>query len=187
MRMKDSLDRSAWVSAGLAALAAKGLESVRVERLAADLKVTKGSFYWHFRDRAGLLAMMVEAWRTSATTDIITRVEARATDPADRLKALFATVLRADGRLEMAMRDWAARDAGVGAVVAETDARRVAYVEALFAAVGVPVGEAGARARFAYQALLGHFRMGAGAADERAREERAREALEIILPLMSRP
>ena len=53
--------------------------------------------------------------------------------------------------------------------------------------VGVPVAEAGARARFAYQALLGHFRMGAGAADERAREERAREALEIILPLMSRP
>ncbi len=136
--MKDSLDRSAWVSAGLAALADKGLDAVRVERLAADLKVTKGSFYWHFRDRADLLAMMVEAWRTSATTDIITRVEARATDPADRLKALFATVLRADGRLEMAMRDWAARDAGVGAVVAETDARRVAYVEALFAAVGVP-------------------------------------------------
>ncbi len=44
MRMKDSLDRSAWVSAGLAALADKGLDSVRVERLAADLKVTKGSF-----------------------------------------------------------------------------------------------------------------------------------------------
>lgn len=185
--MKDSLDRSAWVSAGLAALADKGLDAVRVERLAADLKVTKGSFYWHFRDRADLLAMMVEAWRTSATADIITRVEARATAPADRLKALFTTVLRADGRLEMAMRDWAARDAGVGAVVAETDARRVAYVEALFAAIGVPGAEAVARARFAYQALLGHFRMGAGAADERAREERAREALEIILPLMSRP
>ncbi len=180
--MKDSLDRSAWVAAGLATLAAKGLDAVRVERLAADLKVTKGSFYWHFRDRADLLAMMVETWRTSATTDIITRVEARAQEPADRLKALFATVLRADGRLEMAMRDWAARDADVGAAVAAADDRRVAYVEALFAGVGVPEAEAGARARFAYQALIGHFRMGAGAA-----EERAREALDLILPLMSRP
>lgn len=45
--MKDSLDRSVWVAAGLTTLAAKGLDAVRVERLAADLKVTKGSFYWH--------------------------------------------------------------------------------------------------------------------------------------------
>lgn len=126
--------------------------------------------------------MMVEAWRTSATTDIINRVEARAQEPADRLKALFSTVLRADGRLEMAMRDWAARDAAVAAAVAEADDRRVAYVEALFAGVGVREAEAGARARFAYQALIGHFRMGVGAA-----EERAREALDLILPLMSRP
>lgn len=180
--MTSRLDRSDWVAAGLAALAAEGLDAVRVERLAGALKVTKGSFYWHFRDRSALLEAMFETWRTTATGDIITRVEAVAATPAERLKALFALVLRSDGRLEMAMRDWSAHDEQVRAVVGEADHRRVAYVEELLVGVGVPAAEAGARARFVYQALIGHFRMGAGAADERARE-----ALDIILPLMSRP
>jgi glycosyltransferase involved in cell wall biosynthesis len=34
-----------------------------VEPLAKDLGVTKGSFYWHFRDRADLLEAMLEEWR----------------------------------------------------------------------------------------------------------------------------
>jgi AcrR family transcriptional regulator len=182
MGMTGKLDQSGWVAAGLAALAAEGLDAVRVERLAGALQVTKGSFYWHFRDRSALLDAMIDAWRTTATGDIIARVEAVAVPPAERLQALFALVLRSDGRLEMAMRDWSAHDARVRAVVAEADRRRVAYVEELLVGVGVPAAEAGARARFIYQALIGHFRMGAGAADERARE-----ALDIILPLMSRP
>ena len=49
--MADKLDRADWIHAGFAMLAAGGIDAVRVERLAAVLKVTKGSFYWHFRDR----------------------------------------------------------------------------------------------------------------------------------------
>ena len=52
----ERLDRRAWVEAALAALAEGGAAAVKVERLAAKLKVTKGSFYWHFRDRDELLA-----------------------------------------------------------------------------------------------------------------------------------
>ena len=49
------VDRSGsdWVRAAGRRLAAGGIGAVAVETLARDLGVTKGSFYWHFRDRGG--------------------------------------------------------------------------------------------------------------------------------------
>ncbi len=39
---------------------------MRVERLARDLGVTKGSFYWHFTDRSELLEALIAEWEAEA-------------------------------------------------------------------------------------------------------------------------
>src|ERR1700730_5847645 len=44
-----------WIRAAFARLATEGIDAVRVELLARDLGVSKGSFYWHFQDREELL------------------------------------------------------------------------------------------------------------------------------------
>jgi AcrR family transcriptional regulator len=51
-----------WLRAAFARLTQQGVEAVRVELLARDLDVSKGSFYWHFRDRGELLEKMLAAW-----------------------------------------------------------------------------------------------------------------------------
>jgi AcrR family transcriptional regulator len=51
-----------WIRAGFARLAGEGIEAVRIELLARDLGVSKGSFYWHFQDREELLAKMFARW-----------------------------------------------------------------------------------------------------------------------------
>src|SRR5271155_404861 len=38
-----------WIRAAFARLSTEGIESVRIELLARDLGVSKGSFYWHFQ------------------------------------------------------------------------------------------------------------------------------------------
>ena len=48
-------------------LAEHGVESVRVEVLARDLGVSKGSFYWHFRDRGELLEKLLARWEDGET------------------------------------------------------------------------------------------------------------------------
>ncbi len=53
-----------WIQAGIARLASDGIESVRIELLARDLRVSKGSFYWHFRDREDLLGKILAHWET---------------------------------------------------------------------------------------------------------------------------
>jgi AcrR family transcriptional regulator len=107
-----SKQRSAedWVQAATRALAAQGIDAVRVERLAADLGVTKGSFYWHFADLAALRAAVLATWEARATTEIIERVEERGGDAADKLRRLGEIVFGGEGALERQVRAWAAQD-----------------------------------------------------------------------------
>jgi len=44
-----------WVEAARSAMVEGGIDAVAVEPLARRLGVTKGSFYWHFKDRRALL------------------------------------------------------------------------------------------------------------------------------------
>ena len=51
-----------WIQAAFSQLSSHGIETVRVEILARNLGATKGSFYWHFKDREDLLARMLLVW-----------------------------------------------------------------------------------------------------------------------------
>ena len=60
--MDRDLGRDDWLRAARLALLKGGASEVRVERLARDLRVTKGSFYWHFKDREELLELLLREW-----------------------------------------------------------------------------------------------------------------------------
>jgi AcrR family transcriptional regulator len=62
--MDRGLGREDWLRAARLALLRGGLEAVRVEKLARDLGVTKGSFYWHFEDRDELLELLLREWES---------------------------------------------------------------------------------------------------------------------------
>ena len=47
--MTDRLTKSDWISHGLATLAKDGANALKVGPMADGLKVSRGSFYWHFR------------------------------------------------------------------------------------------------------------------------------------------
>jgi len=60
--MAKDLGRNEWLRAARVALLKSGVSEVRVERLARDLRVSKGSFYWHFKDRQDLLENLLRDW-----------------------------------------------------------------------------------------------------------------------------
>lgn len=155
----SELTRDAWIAAGLHALAAGGVEAVRVEVLARALGVTKGSFYWHFTDRRDLLAAMVEHWETAATTGVMAAVEARGGTGPERLRRLIAICFRGGeiDALESALRRWGSGDDAVRPVLARTDAARLAYVADLLVAAGHTPADARARSRILYLAMIGEF------------------------------
>src|SRR5512145_548630 len=167
--MTDALSRDRWTDAALAALATDGLEAVRVEPLARRLQVTKGSFYWHFRDRNDLLVAMLARWEQVATQAIIDQVEALTGPAAARLEALFGIALTAGiMELEIALREWARREDRVARALRRVDGRRLAYLQRLFGELGLPAEGAAARAFLAYATLFGdHFIATVGAKSRR--------------------
>ena len=145
-----------WLRAGLEALRKGGVGAVRVERLAADLGMTKGSFYWHFRDRGALLDALLEFWSREMTDAEFERIQTLRAGLAARLLALAQDVLeKGMGRYDPAIRGWARTDRKVAAAVAQVDRRRVRALTGFFEEGGFSAAEARTRARLFYTFLLG--------------------------------
>ena len=152
--MDDRLTKSDWIEQGLRTLAAEGANALKVGPMAAKLDVSRGSFYWHFRDIADFRAQVLNSWQERSTEQVIDELEAAQGDP-DRLKHLMRRAFVGKRRLDRAVRAWAAEDAAVARVVAAVDARRVAYIAKMLVAAGVDSRRASSRAAFMYWAYLG--------------------------------
>ncbi len=159
-KITPKLGRQDWITKGLKVLAESGIEAVRVEPLAKLMNVTKGSFYWHFKNREDLLEAMVQEWVTRETDDVIKQVEEVGGDASAKLLKLFQLAYEDDGQLENAMRTWAANNARVAAAIAQIDQRRLDYLQDLFLQIGFPAVDAKARARLAYYSWVGEFTVG---------------------------
>src|SRR6516165_2296438 len=91
-RAAPHLDRRTWALAALEAMAEGGVAAVAVEPVARRLGATKGSFYWHFKDRAALVEAALSLYEEEGTEAVIADVLAGPDDPRDRLDLLFSFV-----------------------------------------------------------------------------------------------
>lgn len=153
------LGRADWISTAMEILIGEGIDAVRITRLAERMSVTRGSFYWHFKDREDLLAALIRRWEAQNTEAVSTAVgEAGSLD--DAITAFFNAWLIPNGfdaRLEDALRAWAKADAGVRDLVAEADRTRIGDIAAMFERFGYDDTEALIRARVLYFAQIGFY------------------------------
>jgi len=145
---KPSLDREAWLIRALEVLLHEGVQGVRVERLARDRGVTKGSFYWHFQDREDLLKAILDYWSDRYNAVITEDPEFQQGDAAAALLSAMKRV-REEGldKYELAMRAWAAHDAAAARVVRKAYARRKHFIRSCFERIGFRGTEAEIRTR----------------------------------------
>ncbi|HJV26587.1 MAG TPA: TetR/AcrR family transcriptional regulator [Aromatoleum sp.] len=158
-KTRVQLDRNAWVQAATEVLAEEGISGLRVEVLAKRLKVTKGSFYWHFQDRRDLLIAVLQVWKEGRIRDIVKQTRA---EPGRELQQIYHVIdvystsrSRRGAMIELAVRDWARRDSDAAAIVAEVDDWRLRCARELFLACGVPMEEASSRCMLLYAYVFG--------------------------------
>jgi AcrR family transcriptional regulator len=175
--------RNRWIEEGLSALGDGGPDAVRIESLAKALGVSKGGFYWHFKDRQLLLEEMLDAWERTWVDEVIDTVEAGNEDARSRLRRLFA-LAAASGELlkiELAIRNWARREESVAGRLRQVDNRRMDYMRSLFGAICEDDDEVEARCLLTFSLFIGgHF----VSVDHRGRSRA--EVLELALGWLTR-
>jgi AcrR family transcriptional regulator len=153
------LEAEAWEEAALAALETRGLAGVAVEPLARVLGVTKGSFYWHFTDRAALLRAALARWEERATDSVIAWL-ATVDDPRERLVQLITRGSLSDRtwRIHVALGSAIAEPA-VALALERVSRRRIGYLEECYAKLGSKPQAARRAALLAYASYLGLTRL----------------------------
>ncbi|MER5260793.1 TetR/AcrR family transcriptional regulator [Actinosynnema sp. NPDC002837] len=174
--------RDDWTEVALRALVEGGVAAVAVEPLAARIGATKGSAYWHFPNREALLKATLERWEREHTEAVIELVES-VSEPSERLRLLFATVLEdvEHSAVELAMLA-AKDDPAVAPVLGRVTERRIGYLEELFVGLGFAADVARRRAVLAYSVYLGQAQLlAAGPHLVRARRALVEETLTLVL------
>ena len=155
---KKHFDRSVWLEKGLDVLFSHGIAHVKVEILARELAVTKGSFYWHFKNRDELLHGMVDWWRENQITFLEGLDDQQLDDPTGLIAAVIGfTHHTDDSRHDVAMREFARFEDYAATAVAEIDQRRIDYLTTLFTAARFDPIESSLRARALYFYQVGEY------------------------------
>jgi AcrR family transcriptional regulator len=156
---KRLLTREDWIRAALAVVAEHGVAGVAVDRLARTLGVTRGSFYWHFRDRRQLIDAVLEEWEQEYTTDLLPDAEG-VDDPVERLRLVFHDVYELPvDQIEVTLHS-AADDPLVAPTLARVIRTRLALLRRIFTELGLSDEEAADRAWLAYALYTGHHLLG---------------------------
>lgn len=121
--------RRRWLEEGLALLEAAGAEVLTIEALTSRLKVTKGSFYHHFKNYQDFKESLLVYWEEEGTLRTIQMAE-REASPHDKLARVMQATLKPSS-LDVALRAWALQDGLVREHQQRIDQQRLAYLEAV--------------------------------------------------------
>lgn len=156
---RSQLDRSDWIELAIDTLAKEGVGGLRIELLAKRRGVTKGSFYWHFRDRRDLQLAVLEQWKEGRIQDI---EKITASTPGAEIKQLQhaidvygASRNRKGMAIELAVRDWARHDPEAATIVEQVDLYRLECTRRLFTAAGLSEADAKSRSLLLYACVFG--------------------------------
>jgi AcrR family transcriptional regulator len=169
----------------------RNMSAVAVEPLAERLGTSKGSFYWHFSDRADLVAATLALWEQRETTDVIEQIRSLP-DPRAQLVALgraaYASAARGNGHAAVLA---AAADTTVAAVLARVTRTRLAFLTDLYRRLGASRKESAHLGRLAYAIYLGiaALRQADPARDLKGRQLEAflERAIEVLLAPVTGP
>lgn len=156
---RKSLSAEDWEEAALSVIAHQGVAAVAIEPLARQLGVTKGSFYWHFKNRLDLVKAALKRWRQK-DLEIIERDIVPIENPKERLLTWFKlsaepmqshlvySTLLADRSLDI-----------ISKILKEVTVERMAYLQQSYREMGYTPKQARSQSLMAYSVYVGFLHM----------------------------
>lgn len=118
------MSKQRWIDEGMKVLAEEGIAAVRIDRIAARVGLSKGSFFHHFANAAAFRSAILEEWRARATAQLR---DAPSESDLVELAGQIDDLL--DVELDGAVRAWASHDPDAAAAVQDVDRVRLRALE----------------------------------------------------------
>lgn len=134
---RRNVSKQGWLIVALETLELGGIESLRIERLAARLNVSRSGFYWHFKDRNELLIGLLNYWTEEYTNVVIKELSKFKMDPVSRLDNLMEIIWKHNlAKYDLAIRTWALTDSLAKKAVKKVNKIRLDYLRSIFSELG---------------------------------------------------
>ena len=136
---KTGLSREKWLELAIDALSIKSKSKFSLDSLLKAMPVTKGSFYWHFKDRAEFLFALVDYWSRHDTKIAIKALEAlpKAVSASQKLWELMCVIYELNLTAhEMMIRSLVQEFPDLGQAVAAVYQSRYDTVRQIFSELG---------------------------------------------------
>jgi AcrR family transcriptional regulator len=157
---RQTLSREAWIAAARKVLEKRGIGEVKIDRLAQQFKVTRGSFYFHFTSLADLREGLLQKWRDINCAPFWAMREMREIDGLQ----FFTDIVHVwvdeapfSPLLDLAVRDWSRTSRKLEQEVKDIDDLRIELLIRSFRAMGYPPDESLVRARITYFHQIGQY------------------------------
>ncbi|MEH6629847.1 MAG: TetR/AcrR family transcriptional regulator [Halopseudomonas aestusnigri] len=120
-----------WLQSAMSLLANEGAQAVNIARLCKDIKLTKGSFYHHFKDFEAFKIALLAFWEKDFTEDLFEKVK-DVEDPEAQYEMLFNLAFEKDIAADIAMRTWGQSDKVVRETVQKVDTIRLDLLAGMY-------------------------------------------------------
>ena len=159
----NRLSRDDWRDQAFWAVVAGGFENVKVLTIAEKLKVTRGSFYWHFSDHADLIRSLLLRWKLQQTALDQKLDSQRSGNPVKDLEDVVDAAFSQAGatlenlRFEQALRSLSHQNSEAAQMLVEIDTERMKLFESKFMAIVKDVKKARDLSALLYLAIVGSY------------------------------
>ena len=159
----NRLSRDDWLDQAFWAVVAGGFENVKVLTIAEKLKVTRGSFYWHFSDHADLIRSLLLRWKLQQTALDQKLDSQRSGNPVKDLEDVVDAAFSQAGatlenlRFEQALRSLSHQNIEAAQMLGEIDTERMKLFESKFMAIVKDVKKARDLSALLYLAIVGSY------------------------------
>ncbi|MEM7729112.1 MAG: TetR/AcrR family transcriptional regulator [Pseudomonadota bacterium] len=151
--------REDWIETAKSILVRSGVDGVKVDVIAKRMKITRGSFYWHFDKRQDLLDALLKDWedRNRAALESIRKAWADGSPDVVDIIELWMGLGDDVLSFNMSTRLWGRQDDRVNAAIRKVDEDWLDLLEEMYQFRGLEGMEAKARARILYFHQMGYY------------------------------
>jgi AcrR family transcriptional regulator len=184
-RKPKRLTRDQWLILSLEILSKGGPGELRLDNITHKMKVTKGSFYWHFKNRADYIRSLAIYWDKWSNDNVLESINAMGTDPKSKMKEIIQHVIGENlSAYDDAVQMLAHKEPQIKPIIDKGFMKRLVFLNSLFKQLGFKGKELESRTRL----FVGYFILDAvliGQESKKKRLEKALNMLEFITSKMS--